>query len=108
YGYAVTSGALPAGMTLSGTGLLSGTPTTQGTFAFSVTATASAGTPLTGTASYSISVAAPTITVTNVPSAAAINTPYSFTLTASGGNGPYSFALDAGTTLPTGLVLASN
>ncbi|WP_425604150.1 putative Ig domain-containing protein [Stenotrophomonas pavanii] len=108
YGYAVTSGALPAGMTLSGTGLLSGTPTTQGTFAFSVTATDSAGTPLTGTASYSISVAAPTITVTNVPSAAAINTPYSFTLTASGGNGPYSFALDAGTTLPTGLVLASN
>ncbi|MGF6418916.1 outer membrane autotransporter protein [Stenotrophomonas sp. AN71] len=108
YSYAVTSGALPAGMTLSTGGVLSGTPTTQGTFPFSVTATDNAGTPLTGTASYSISIAAPTISVTNTPSAAAINTPYSFTLTGAGGTAPYTYILDAGTLLPAGLSLATN
>jgi large repetitive protein len=108
YSYAVTSGALPAGVTLSTGGVLSGTPTTQGAYSFSITATDSAGVPLTGIASYSISIAAPTISVTNVPPAAVINTPYSFSLAASGGNGPYTYALDGGTTLPTGLTLASN
>ena len=40
YTYAVTSGALPDGLTLdSGTGLISGTPTNQGAFNFTITAT---------------------------------------------------------------------
>lgn len=109
YSYAVTSGALPTGLTLSTGGVLSGTPTTQGSFAFSVTATDNtAGTPLTGTASYSVTIAAPTISVTNAPGPAVIGTPYSFTLTGAGGTAPYSYLLDGGTTLPAGLVLASN
>ncbi|WP_439449035.1 putative Ig domain-containing protein [Stenotrophomonas sp. ATs4] len=108
YTFAVSSGGLPPGLALNA-GSITGTPTTQGTFAFSVTATDStAGTPLTGTAGYSITVAAPTISVTNAPSAAAINTPYSFSLTGAGGIAPYSYTLDGGTTLPAGLVLASN
>lgn len=36
--FSVTSGSLPGGLTLSGGGALSGTPTTQGTFNFTVTA----------------------------------------------------------------------
>jgi len=39
YTFAVTSGALPAGLTLSISGVLSGTPTAGGTFNFTVTAT---------------------------------------------------------------------
>ncbi len=39
YTYAVTSGALPAGVTLSTAGVVSGTPTAAGTFNFTVTAT---------------------------------------------------------------------
>ncbi len=109
YTYTVPPGTLPNGMTLSSSGSLSGTPTAQGTFAFSVTASDStAGTPLTGTASYSITVAAPTITVTNTPTPAVINSPYTFALAATGGNGPYTYSLDAGTSLPPGLVLAGN
>ncbi len=59
YTYSVTSGALPAGLTLSSTGLLSGTPTVVNTFNFTVTATdSSTGTgPYTGSQSYSLAVA---------------------------------------------------
>lgn len=39
YTWAVTSGTLPAGITLSSVGTLSGTPTAAGTFTFSVTVT---------------------------------------------------------------------
>src|SRR5207247_9801427 len=42
YTFAVSSGNLPAGLTLSG-GVLSGTPTASGAFSFSVTATDAAG-----------------------------------------------------------------
>ena len=43
YTWAVSSGALPAGLTLSTAGLLSGTPTVNGSFSFSATATDSLG-----------------------------------------------------------------
>ena len=105
YSFAVTSGALPNGLTLSGN-TISGTPTTQGTSSFSITATDSAS--VTGTASYSISIGAPSVNITNTPANAVINSPYSFTLTASGGKPPYTYTMDSGTTLPSGLVLASN
>ncbi len=39
YSFAVTAGALPAGLTLGPDGTLSGTPTADGSFAFTVTAT---------------------------------------------------------------------
>jgi hypothetical protein len=39
YTFAVTSGTLPKGLTLSKTGALTGTPTTAGTYSFSVTVT---------------------------------------------------------------------
>ena len=43
YAYAVTSGALPAGLSLAGSGAISGTPTTAGSSAFTVTVTDAAG-----------------------------------------------------------------
>ncbi|NKJ23375.1 putative Ig domain-containing protein [Dyella sp. SG609] len=106
YTYAVTSGTLPPGLSLSTAGVISGTPTTDNTYSFTVTATDSAS--VTGIQSYTVTIAAPNVHITNTPSNPIINTPYSFTLTATGGTAPYTYTLDGGTTLPTGLVLASN
>jgi hypothetical protein len=55
--FAVTSGALPTGLTLSTAGAISGTPTTTGTFNFDVTVSDASG--CTGTQSYSINVVCP-------------------------------------------------
>ncbi|HEU5001667.1 MAG TPA: Ig domain-containing protein, partial [Actinomycetota bacterium] len=54
--FAVATGSLPPGLGLASTGLLSGTPTADGTFTFSVSAANSVGTAFT--APFSIAVAA--------------------------------------------------
>ncbi|WP_205756858.1 putative Ig domain-containing protein [Solilutibacter silvestris] len=111
YSYAVTAGAVPAGMSLnSSTGVLSGTPTAGGTYNFTLTATDSStgtGTPFTGSRAYSLTVNAPTITISpaSLP-AGAVGTTYSQTITASGGTASYSYAVTAGA-LPAGITLGS-
>jgi len=53
--WAVTSGSLPAGLTLNTSGgVISGTPTTAGTFTFSITATNAGGT--SAAVSYTITI----------------------------------------------------
>lgn len=54
YAYAVSSGSLPAGLSMSAAGLITGTPTAQGTSTFTVQATDSANN--TATAQFSISI----------------------------------------------------
>ncbi len=58
YSFAVSAGTLPTGLTLAATtGILSGTPTTNGSFNFALTATDANGCP--GNKSYSVVVSAP-------------------------------------------------
>jgi uncharacterized protein (TIGR03437 family) len=57
FGFAVTAGALPGGLTLSAAGVLSGTPNAAGTFNFTVTATDANS--CTGTRGYTVSIASP-------------------------------------------------
>jgi uncharacterized protein YhjY with autotransporter beta-barrel domain len=108
YTYAVTSGALPSGMTLSG-GVLAGTPTAYGTFNFTVKATDSTtGTgPFSTSTSYTLSLtpATPVITTGSLPNAT-VGASYNQTIAASGGNAPYTFSLAAGN-WPPGLSLSS-
>src|SRR5450830_241167 len=106
YTYALTSGSLPAGMSLSGAGSLSGTPTAGGVFNFTVRTTDSLA--VNGTRAYTLSVNAPTITIspTTVPAMTA-GVAYSQGITAANGTGPYSYAITGGS-VPTGLSLASN
>ena len=110
YTFALTAGALPAGMSLSSAGVLSGRPTAPGTFNLTITATdSSTGRgPYTGSRAYALSVNSPAITLspTTLPGGT-YNAVYSQTLTASGGVTPYTFAITSGA-LPTGLAFSSS
>ena len=108
YTFAVTSGTLPLGLTLSSGGVLSGIPTVAGTSNFTVTATDAD--LCTGNRAYVMVVnpaGCPTILLqpSSLPNGTAGQI-YSQTITASGGLAPYTFAVSAGT-LPAGLSLSS-
>jgi uncharacterized repeat protein (TIGR01451 family) len=108
YSFAVTAGALPAGLSLSSGGVLSGTPTAGGTFNFTATATDSSPFPgpFAGSRAYSLVVTAPTIVLPATSLAGGtVGTAYADGITvASGGTAPYSYAVTAGA-LPGGLTL---
>ncbi|HEX4853076.1 putative Ig domain-containing protein [Arenimonas sp.] len=106
YGFAVTAGALPPGMSLSAGGALSGTPTSSGTFNFTVTATDANG--QAGTRAYALVIDLPVLAITpaTLPSGI-VGVAYSQAISASGGIAPYSFAVTGGA-LPTGLTLAAD
>lgn len=103
YTYAITSGALPPGLTLTSSGVLSGTPTAGGTFNFTITATDANS--FTASRAYSVTIGAPTVTVNPAAAPAAqVTTAYSQTFSATGGTAPYTYAVTTGT-LPAGLSL---
>jgi uncharacterized protein YhjY with autotransporter beta-barrel domain len=104
--FAVTAGALPAGVTLSSAGALSGTPTAGGTFNFTMTATDAGAGNVTASQGYTLIIAAPTVTSASTLTAARRGFAYSQTLVGSGGTGPYTFALQTGP-LPAGITLSS-
>jgi hypothetical protein len=109
YLFAVTSGVLPAGLTLNATtGVIAGDPAqyTGGNYAVTVTATDSAATPVTGASKFVITVAgglyltstANTTSTSPTPNAAVT------TVTAIGGTAPYSYAITA-VSLPAGMAI---
>jgi hypothetical protein len=105
--FTVTAGALPNGLTVDTTGLLSGSPLEVGTFMFTVQAVNSDG--CTGSQAYTLTIDCGTISI--LPSnpilpAGQTGTFYSQTFTASGGASPFTFSVFAGT-LPPGLTLDS-
>ncbi len=107
YSYAVTSGSLPAGLTLASDGTLSGTPTSSGSYSFTVTSTDANGYTGSQVVTFTVN-AAPTITVSPASlSVGTLGAAYSVTFTASGGTGPYTYAVTSGS-LPVGLTLASD
>ncbi len=105
----ISGGTPPPGITLSASGVLSGTPTTANTYNFSVQADDSAGHSTTKNYTTTISSAAVTISVSpsNIPNATA-GTAYSITFSASGGTTPYTWQMYPGSTPPAGLSLSSS
>ncbi|HMV87962.1 MAG TPA: putative Ig domain-containing protein [Blastocatellia bacterium] len=101
-----SAGTLPNNLTLSAGGLLSGTPTTAGTFNFTARATDANG--CFGERTFAVIVSnCPGIIVSpNSLPGGAVGTAYNQTLSAGGGTPGYSFTLDAGT-LPAGLSLSA-
>jgi hypothetical protein len=99
--WAVSAGTLPAGLTLSSSGLLSGTPTSAGDFNFKVTATAGSR---TDTQTYAMSVV-PKLQIAAVRGVAELGVPFQVTAQATGGKQKYAWSVDASTPLPAGLTL---
>lgn len=105
--WSVESGSLPAGLSLNGSGTLSGTPTTAGTSRFTVKLSDSSTNPLVATATYELTVKPVPLSLasTSFPPAT-VGTPYSATVTATGGTSPYFFSI-VRSSLPAGLQMTS-
>ncbi len=106
YTYAVSSGVLPTGLSLI-TNTITGTPTTAGSFNFTITATDING--CIGIQPYSIVIASPgcppiTLSPLALPSGF-IGIAYSQTVLASGGTPSYNYLISGVGTLPNGLFL---
>jgi hypothetical protein len=108
--WSVVTGSLPAGITLSSGGLLSGTPTVYGTFPITIGVTDSASTPVTAAQSYTLIINPhpPVVTPAVLPNGTA-GTLYSPTQLAytSGGTGTVTWTQTGGS-LPNGITLSSS
>jgi hypothetical protein len=108
YTLTVTSGSLPAGLTFTAsTGVLSGTPTTGGTFSFSVQVSDANKQSASGTVTLTVS--GPALQITN-PVGPLFNgtagTPYTpTTFNATGGTQPYTWSIVSGNS--DGLTMSS-
>lgn len=106
YIFGVSAGNLPAGLSVSGSGLLSGTPTASGTFNFTVTA--NDANSQAGSRAYTLTVGAPSLTLSPAALPAATGSvSYSAQFSAAGGFAPYTYTVASGA-LPPGLTLATN
>ena len=105
--WSVESGSLPAGLSVNSSGLLSGTPTAAGTARFTVKLSDSSADPLVATATYGLTVKpVPLSLATPSLPPATVGTPYSVTVTATGGTSPYFFSI-VRSSLPAGLQITS-
>lgn len=110
--WSVTSGSLPPGLSLSSgsgaSGTISGTPTTAGTYDFTLQVTDILAETATQALSITISHPVPALTVTTTRLAAGTTRrAYSQTLAANGGRPPYTWSVASGS-LPRGLSLRAN
>lgn len=104
YTWLIQSGSLPAGLSLSQSGTVSGTPTTAGTSNFVVRVTDSNNSSATKALALVVKPAAPlTITTGQLPRGS-VDTTYSQQIGASGGQTPYNWSRESGS-LPEGLTL---
>ena len=104
YTFSITTGALPAGMTLSASsGIFSGIPTAVGSFSFSIQVTDNRGS--TAVQAYTLSVVPPLIFSPLTLPVAISGIGYSATLSGSGGTSPYTYSA---TGLPSGIGLSTS
>lgn len=102
--WTVLSGTLPPGLSLSSGGVLSGTPTTAGTYVFIIEVEDSVA--VTGQASFQMVIQSPAPVITNIALPSGVTgTAYSQIVDATGGTAPYiTWTVTIGN-LPTGLTL---
>jgi hypothetical protein len=102
YVWSIAGGSIPSGLSLStATGLLSGTPTTPGTYTVTIGVTDQ--NKQTDSASYTIRIVAPLSITTQTPlPGGVVGVAYTQTFAATGGTSPYQWSVSTGT-VPTGL-----
>ncbi len=109
--YTWTATGTPAGISMSSNGLLSGTPTADGAFTVTVTATdtliaTAPVAPNQAKQTYSLTIApAPLVISTTTLPAGVAGTAYSATLTATGGDIPYTWTVLG---LPSGITASAS
>jgi Putative Ig domain len=106
----VTSGSLPGGLTLGLDGSLTGTPTTAGSFTFTVTVTDSAQLPASGSQSFTVTINnpdPPVLIAGQTPPVGIHGTGYYFQFGETGGFLPVTFAVTQGA-VPPGLTLGTD
>ena len=102
YTWSVNAGTLPPGLSLSSAGVLAGTPTTAGSYPFTVNVVdANNG---IATASITLVVSSGVALSFPAPPNTDVGVGYSDTLTATGGTGPNTWSVSAGS-LPAGITL---
>ncbi|HSP67795.1 MAG TPA: putative Ig domain-containing protein [Bryobacteraceae bacterium] len=105
FAWTLGSGTLPTGLTLdAATGVISGTPTTLGNFAFDVVVTDVNKATARKSLTINIGNAATPVVITSGNFTGAVLSAFSQTVTASGGTPPYTFSIPSGS-LPPGLQL---
>jgi hypothetical protein len=108
YTWSVVSGNLPAGLTLSSAGVITGTPTTAGLSSFTVQAEDSEKTPQIGTQALKLAISGGNLTITSLPlQGGQVGQLYTFPLAAKGGVPPYTWSIDSSNPLPAGLTLSN-
>jgi hypothetical protein len=111
YIWSVTGGSLPAGVTLSASGLLSGAPTTAGTYTFLIKAADAAGAASPGYRQFTLNVTPISITTNSLPYGnvgAAYGGASGVAFAATGGTGALAWTVNNFSYLPPGLTLAAN
>lgn len=107
YGWSVSEGVLPNGLTLTTAGLLAGTPTAAGDFPVTLRVQDAAGLVSTAPTTLTITInTIPDITVTTLPGGFQ-GTPYNYTVPVVLGDTPLTWSLASGS-LPLGLHLDSS
>jgi large repetitive protein len=100
--WSVSSGSLPAGLTLnSSTGLLTGSPTAAGDYTFAITA---ADSGRSDSQTYRLSVV-PKLQATSAAGVGEVGIAFQLAPQATGGRGQYTWSLGAGSVLPAGLTM---
>jgi Bacterial Ig-like domain (group 3)/Putative Ig domain len=109
YKWQLTSGQLPAGLTLNtSTGVVFGTPTKAGQSTFAITLSDNEGTSAIVTQTYTLSTVVPPLMVSDVMfPTCTVAIPCNAQVHATGGTPPYTWALASGSTLPPGLTMDS-
>lgn len=111
YSWSVISGAFPPGLTMTATGVISGTPTQVGTYSVTIQVSS----PLLGSSGFlttnkqfTLAVVAPALSITNTSLPGGVEgVAYSATMLATGGVAPYTWSIMQGA-LPTGLTMSAS